>query len=188
MNIASEYVYLIKMTETAPKILSQLSVVCEYRWSGKDISKRFTIQNPAAGQPITTVQTGNASTVDAAVPASQKAFETWRWKARQERSVYLLKASDELQKHSHELAVLLCLGNGKPVKDASFDVGSLVQGFRYFGSIVDKLPSEFLDLAANIPTRCHPSGSGSWSGHARSFDPSPAGEDGVTGKLYQIRF
>ncbi|KAG2418080.1 hypothetical protein HFD88_001180 [Aspergillus terreus] len=40
---------------------------------------------------------------------------------RQERGLYLLQAADKLQKHSQELEVLLCLENGKPVKDASFD-------------------------------------------------------------------
>nr|UBX54552.1 aldehyde dehydrogenase [Aspergillus sp.] len=131
--------------ETAAKILQSLPPVCEYRWSSKDTSKRFPVVNPATGRRITIVQAGDTTTVDSAVQASQKAFETWRWKTRQERSVYLLQAADELQKHSQELAILLCLENGKPVKDASFDVGFLIQVFRYFGSIVDKLPSEFFD-------------------------------------------
>lgn len=133
------------MAEAAARILEALPAVCEYRWSCKDASKRFTVVNPATGEPITVVQAGNLDTVQGAIQASHRAFESWRWKTRQERSLYLLQAADELQKHSHELAVLLCLENGKPVKDASFDVGFLVQVFRYFGSIVDKLPSEFFD-------------------------------------------
>ncbi|KAL5355207.1 aldehyde dehydrogenase domain-containing protein [Aspergillus floccosus] len=131
--------------EAAAKIIQSLPDVCEYRWSCKDTSKRFPVVNPATGNSITIVQAGDSTTVDSAVQASQKAFETWRRKTRQERGLYLLQAADELQKHSQELAVLLCLENGKPVKDASFDVGFLVQVFRYFGSVVDKLPSEFFD-------------------------------------------
>ncbi|KGO36757.1 Aldehyde dehydrogenase, N-terminal [Penicillium expansum] len=133
------------MAETATGILKTLPAVCEYDWSCKDLSKRFTVVNPATGEPITVIQAGNLDTVDGAIQASQKAFESWRWKTQRERSLYLLQAADEIQKHSHELAVLLCLENGKPVKDASFDITFLVQVFRYFGSIADKLPSEFFD-------------------------------------------
>ncbi|CAI7602321.1 unnamed protein product, partial [Penicillium pancosmium] len=133
------------MAVTAAEILKTIPPVSEYRWSCKDVSQRFTVVNPATGKPITVVQAGNPDTADKAVQASQKAFESWRWKTRQERSVYLMQAADELQKHVGELAILLCLENGKPVKDASFDLMFLVGVFRYFGAIADKIPSEFFD-------------------------------------------
>lgn len=134
------------MAEEASSILNAIPAVSEFHWSCKDISKRFAVENPATGKTITAIQAGDAERVDAAVQASQEAFEqTWRWTPRPKRSAYLLQAAEELEKHAEELAVLLCLENGKPRKDASFDVGFLVQVFRYFGSIADKLPSEFFD-------------------------------------------
>jgi acyl-CoA reductase-like NAD-dependent aldehyde dehydrogenase len=110
------------MAVTAAEILKTIPPVSEYRWSCKDVFQQFTVVNPATGKPITVVQAGNPDTADKAIQASQKAFESWRWKTRQERSVYLIQAADELQKHIGELAILLCLENGKPVKDASFDL------------------------------------------------------------------
>ncbi|KAL4982294.1 Aldehyde/histidinol dehydrogenase [Aspergillus falconensis] len=83
--------------EDAAKIIQSLPGVCEYRWSCKDISKRFPVVNPVTGKTTTVVQAGDSGT------------------------------------------------NGKPLKDASFDVGFLVQVFRYSGSVLDKLPSEFFD-------------------------------------------
>lgn len=133
------------MAEAAQRILKTLPAISEYRWSCKDTSKRFTVVNPATAERLTIVQAGSPDTADQAIQASQKAFQQWRWKTRQERSFYLLKAADELQKHLDELAALLCLENGKPVKDASFDLMFLIGVFRYFGSIADKLPSEFFD-------------------------------------------
>lgn len=45
--------------------------------------------------------------------------------------------------------MLLSLENGKPIADArTNDVGFLIQVFRFFGSLVDKLPSEFYDKGA----------------------------------------
>ena len=134
------------MAEKATSILNALPAVCEYRWSCKDPLKRFAVENPATGKVITIVQAGDLETADAVVQASQKAFEeSWRWRPSHERAAYLYKAANELEKHADELSVLLCLENGKPYKDAFFDVGFLMHVFRYFGSIADKLPSEFFD-------------------------------------------
>jgi acyl-CoA reductase-like NAD-dependent aldehyde dehydrogenase len=51
-----------------------------------------------------------------------------------------------LEAHADELAELVSLENGKPVADARLhDIGFLAGIFRFFGSLVDKLPSEFYD-------------------------------------------
>ncbi|KAK4545981.1 Aldehyde dehydrogenase mpl4 [Oleoguttula mirabilis] len=121
-----------------------------YQWSCADDTKRFTVHNPATGKPLTTIQAGDAHTVDQAVQASQTAFTNrWRPLAPRERSTYLLRCADELEKHADELATLLCLENGKPKQDARlFDINFLVGVFRFFGSLCDKLPSEFYDRGA----------------------------------------
>lgn len=135
------------MADLAAQVLQSIPEISRYRWSSTDTSKQFQVENPATGEVITTVQAGDQETVNSAVQAAQKAFETdWRWKTRLERSVFLHKAADELQKHAQELAVLLCLENGKPLIDAqNADVLFLSNIFRYFASIGDKLPSELLD-------------------------------------------
>lgn len=124
--------------------------ISTYRYSCKDESKRWAVDNPATGKAITTIQAGDANTVDQAVRASQEAFEQrWHPKSPRERSMYLLRCADELEKHADELATLLCLENGKPAQDARlFDVTFLYSSFRYFAGLVDKLPSQFYDRGA----------------------------------------
>ena len=119
---------------------SKFPELSTYRYSCKDESKRFTVENPATGKVITTIPAGDEKTVDEAVQASQKAFEErWRPLSPRERSMYLLKCANELEKHVDELATLLCMENGKPAQDAKdFDCMFLVGGFRYFGSLCDK--------------------------------------------------
>lgn len=121
--------------------------ISTYRWSCNDESKRFPVENPATGKVLTTIQAGDDKTVDQAVQASQVAFEkSWRPLSPRERSTYLLRCADELEKHVDELATLLCMENGKPKQDAlAFDCMFIVHSFRFFGSLVDKLPSEFYD-------------------------------------------
>ena len=93
----------------------QFPPLSTYRHSCKDESKQFPVENPATGKTITTIQAGDEKTVDAAVQASQKAFEErWRPLSPKERSVYLFKCADVLESHIDEIAALLCLENGKP--------------------------------------------------------------------------
>lgn len=126
------------MAPTYPNIL-------KVRWSSADESLQFPIHNPATGEVITTLQAGTSAEVERAVEAAEAAFQNdWRWRSPGERSVYLLKCADALEPHKEELAELLCIENGKPKADAlQFDVNFVVGIFRYFGSLCDKLPSEF---------------------------------------------
>lgn len=133
------------VAQKAAELLTSFPETSVYRWSCDDTSRRFAVENPATGKTITTIQAGNVETTNAAVEASQLAFVNWKARAPQDRCSFLLRASDELQKNAQELALLLCLENGKPFKDAIIDVFFLIQVFKYFGSIADKLPSEFFD-------------------------------------------
>lgn len=135
----------------------EFPAVSRYRYSCKDESKQFAVENPATGKTITTIQAGDEATVDKAVRASQEAFEQ-RWKplSPKERSMYLFRCANELEKHLDDLATLLCMENGKPAQDArTFDCNFLVGAFRYFAGIVDKLPSQFYDRGAMYCTVFH---------------------------------
>lgn len=118
-----------------------------FRWSSEDPADRFPVENPATGEVIAVVQGGGRDQVDAAVRAANAAYENdWRWRPPQERSRYLLKCADVLEQHADEIAVLESLENGKPISQArQFDLAFLIGAFRYFGSLIDKLPGEFYD-------------------------------------------
>ncbi len=118
-----------------------------YRWSSDKAEDRFAVENPATGEVIAVVQGGGAPEMDGAIRAANQAFERdWRWRTPQERGRILLRCADVLEVHADELAELESLENGKPVADARLhDVGFLIGVFRFFGSLVDKLPSEFYD-------------------------------------------
>lgn len=114
--------------------------------SSDEPSHRFEVHNPATGEVITTVQGGGVAEVEKAVNDAQRAFNEWRWVSPRERSQLLFAAADRLESHSEELAQLLSLENGKPVSQArDGDVPFLVSVFRYFASLVDKLPHELYD-------------------------------------------
>jgi acyl-CoA reductase-like NAD-dependent aldehyde dehydrogenase len=117
------------------------------RWSSDRAEDHFPVENPATGEVITIVRGGGVPEIDAAVRAAQRAFEQdWRWRFPAERAELLLACADVLTEHADELAELESLENGKPVADARLhDIGFLIGVFRFFGSLVDKLPGEFYD-------------------------------------------
>jgi acyl-CoA reductase-like NAD-dependent aldehyde dehydrogenase len=121
-----------------------------YRWSSHDEADRFPVEDPATGEVIALVQGGGAAQVNAAVEAAHRAFQAdWRWRPPAERAALLLKAADVLAEHADELPLLESRENGKPVADArTNDINFLIFVFRFFGSLVDKLPTDFYDNGA----------------------------------------
>ncbi|KAH7419191.1 dehydrogenase [Cadophora sp. MPI-SDFR-AT-0126] len=120
--------------------------ISNYPTSSTAEAARFEVHNPATGALLTTVQGSDIYTTITAIEAAHEAYQTWRWRSPTERSLLLFKCADAVEKHAEELAEMLCLENGKPYQDALlFDVTFVRDIFRYYGSIVDKLPSEFYD-------------------------------------------
>jgi acyl-CoA reductase-like NAD-dependent aldehyde dehydrogenase len=126
-----------------------------YRWSSEDTADRFPVENPATGKVITVVQGGGIEQVNAAIDAAHRAFSRdWRWRPSAERGRLLLACANVLEEHAGELAEIESLENGKPVVDArQNDIEFLIGVFRFFGSMVDKLPSgDFHDSGAFYST------------------------------------
>jgi acyl-CoA reductase-like NAD-dependent aldehyde dehydrogenase len=128
-----------------------------YRWSSADEADRISVEDPATGELIALIQGSGPDEVSAAVEAAHLAFETdWRWRTATERAVLLLRCADVLEEHADELALLLSRENGKPVQDArQNDVNFLPFIFRFFGSLIDKLPTDFYDKGAIYASTYH---------------------------------
>jgi acyl-CoA reductase-like NAD-dependent aldehyde dehydrogenase len=128
---------------TAPELTT-------FRWSSSAETDRVPVEDPATGQVIAVIQGGGPEQVGAAVEAAHRAFETdWRWRTPAERAAFLLRGADVLEEHADELALIESRENGKPVQDArQNDISFLIAIFRFYGSLIDKLPTEFYDKGA----------------------------------------
>ncbi|KAJ6024799.1 hypothetical protein N7540_005596, partial [Penicillium herquei] len=127
------------------------------RWSCNNTSQKFAANNPATGETITTVQVSDKESVHEAVLSAHKAFETdWRWCSPAERSALLFACAAALESHKEEIAALLCHENGKPYLDVlSGDVSFVIGVFRYFASLVDKLPRTHLNMSNTVVSVYH---------------------------------
>jgi len=118
-----------------------------FKYSSDNPKDCFDVHNPATGEVITTIQGGGTAELEQAIQAADHAFRTdWKWRPPFERARLLLKAAERLEAHFDELCCLLSLENGKPISQArEGDVLFVIGIFRYFASLVDKLPHEVYD-------------------------------------------
>ncbi|HTT75016.1 MAG TPA: aldehyde dehydrogenase family protein [Candidatus Binataceae bacterium] len=115
------------------------------KWILAKSGKTFETINPANEEVLALVAEGDKADVDEAVKAARKAFEEGKWSAMgpHQRSRYLLKLADLVDKYADELAELESLDNGKPVSQArSIDVNGVAGVLRYFAGWPTKIYGE----------------------------------------------
>lgn len=81
---------------------------------GADAS--FDVFNPATGAVLAQAPAASAEQMEEAIAAAKKAFRHWSQLEHAQRKAYLVAYADALQAHRDELARLLTLEQGKPLK------------------------------------------------------------------------
>jgi betaine-aldehyde dehydrogenase len=113
------------------------------------------ILNPANNQAITTVADGSAFDADLAIASARQAFDEGKWPRMRagERASYLFKLADALEARVEEFAVLETRNNGKPLREARFDVGDAANCFRYYAGLITKPQGQTFEVPdPNITT------------------------------------
>ncbi|MFG6147680.1 NAD-dependent succinate-semialdehyde dehydrogenase [Halobacillus sp. B23F22_1] len=91
------------------------------KWVGEN-AETFDITNPATNEVVGTIPNGTKEDVEAAIEAAQAAFEEWKVLSAEERSDYLEKFYQRVIERQEEIARILTLENGKPLKEARGEV------------------------------------------------------------------
>jgi hypothetical protein len=115
------------------------------KWVPAKSGKAFETINPANEEVLALVAEGDKADVDDAVKAARKAFEEGKWRSitPHQRTRYLLKLADLIDKYADELAELESLDNGKPVSQArAIDIAGAAGTFRYFAGWPTKIYGE----------------------------------------------
>lgn len=106
-------------------------------WVGPSAGEGLDVTNPATSETIARVEFSSSADVDEAVQAGQRAFESWRKRAVEERIQPLFRLKGLLEDHQEELAELLVREHGKTLDEAR---GELRRGI------------ENVEVACGIPT------------------------------------
>ncbi|BEL08626.1 aldehyde dehydrogenase [Actinoplanes sichuanensis] len=104
-----------------------------------------TIVTPRDGAALGELAWADAADADAAVAAARRAFDHGPWPrlAARERGETLLRWADLVEQHRDELALLVTLEMGKPIRHAwEIELRALIRCLRYYGGLADKIPGE----------------------------------------------
>ena len=119
-------------------------------WADAADGGTFETVNPATGEVITKVASAQAADVDRAVEAARAAMENpdWRDMNPHKRSRLLWKLADAIEAAGDELGALETADNGKPYFESrKVDLPSVVENFRYFAGMADKVHGETSPVA-----------------------------------------
>jgi betaine-aldehyde dehydrogenase len=98
------------------------------------------ILNPANQELLAVVADGTERDAEMAIAHARRAFDEGAWpKMRaQERAGYLFKLADLIEARADALAELETRNNGKPLREAKFDVADAAACFRYYAGLITK--------------------------------------------------
>ena len=132
-------------------------------WKASRSGRKFPVINPATGQQVAEVDEGSKEDVDDAVAAAKKAFDLgskWRGMDASQRGILLNKLADAVERDKGYLASLETLDNGKAITASLGDISHVVDVFRYYGGLADKLHGKTIPADGKVfaMTRVEPVG------------------------------
>ena len=102
-----------------------------------------TILNPKTEEAILQLPEASAAQIDAAADAAETAFKSWSRTTPQQRSQYLLKIADAIEKDAEGFAALEALNCGKPYNAVLNDeIPAIVDCWRFFAGAVRTMPGQ----------------------------------------------
>jgi betaine-aldehyde dehydrogenase len=111
--------------------------------------KTFDVFDPATEQVMATCPAGDATDIDAAAQAANRAFYNgWKNVTAQERGRILLRLAERVRVRRAELAELETRNSGKPIVESEFDMDDTATCFEYYGGLATKINGEVLPVPA----------------------------------------
>lgn len=101
---------------------SDVNLFIDGRWCDAQSGHRLAISNPATDEIIGHVASAGIDDLDAAVAAAERGFRQWRRTSAFERSRTMRRAAELLRERSEQIATVLTLEQGKPLREARLEV------------------------------------------------------------------
>jgi betaine-aldehyde dehydrogenase len=124
----------------------------EMRIGGKEVSSPdntwIEVKNPATGELIDRVPAGSAGDAAEAVDAAVAASGDWKKKGMRERGMILFHAAGKVRDQHKDLARLLTMEQGKPLREAIDEVRGYANILEYYAGISAQPAGETVRLGA----------------------------------------
>jgi betaine-aldehyde dehydrogenase len=110
--------------------------------------------NPSNGETIATVAEGSERDAEEAIRAARKAFDEGPWGSisAADRAALLLRVADRIDECREEFTRIDTLNNGKPLREAEYDVIDAANCFRYYAGLATKPQGQTFDVPAPSQT------------------------------------
>lgn len=127
------------MVEVKKQVIN-LKMYIDGAWKEAEKQQTRPIINPANSEVIAYAPEGTVTDARAAIYAARQTFEqgVWSGLSAQERASYLLEIANKIDERADELTQLETMDNGKPLREAGFDVGDASACFRYYAGLITK--------------------------------------------------
>jgi aminobutyraldehyde dehydrogenase len=98
------------------------------------------VLNPKTGETVVNLPEASLAQIEAAVDAAEKAFKNWSQTTPSQRSAYLLRIADAIERDAEGFAALEALNCGKPINAVLNDeIPAIVDCYRFFAGAVRNL-------------------------------------------------
>lgn len=108
-------------------------------WHAPDGLERYTIPNPATGEPVGTTLLADARVVDQAVAYAEKAAAAYADMPHRERAAILERAAALVVERVDEMALMLTREQGKPVPDSRKEILFGAEVLRYYAAEAQRI-------------------------------------------------
>ena len=126
-----------------PSLLRQQAYI-DGAWIDADNGETVAVLNPATGEQLATVPHMGAPETRRAIEAANTAWPAWRKKTAKERAAILRKWSDLMLENADDLALLMTLEQGKPLKEAKGEIQYAASFFEWFAEEAKRIAGETL--------------------------------------------
>jgi acyl-CoA reductase-like NAD-dependent aldehyde dehydrogenase len=146
-NVPQKVEHILKILHTRSPILFIGGIGVEAEGAGT-----MQIVSPTDGQHVGRVPGANDRDIERAVRTAETAFVTDGAElSPTDRAAILWRAADLVEQEGDELAVLLALETGKPIREArTYEVEGAVALLRYFAGWATKISGESHDLGPSL--------------------------------------
>lgn len=107
-----------------------------------------TFYNPADNTALGEVAESAVEDIEAAIKAARKAFDEGPWSRTPavERAAKLFKLANLIDSRAEELALMESRNNGKPLREARFDVADAAACFRYYAGLATQPSGQSIEV------------------------------------------
>ncbi|HUK76121.1 MAG TPA: aldehyde dehydrogenase family protein [Thermoleophilia bacterium] len=109
----------------------------------------LTVRSPWDGGEVATINTTRLDEVGGVLDKAVAALAEWRWTPAWRRSQILERTSHLLEDHADEIARLIALEGGKPLKDARVEARRGASTFRWASEEAKRTAGEIIEMDAD---------------------------------------